>query len=343
MLFRSSRILSGSYIFLYNNQKYKLIYPDVNIKYEAELYAQDEYENNKFNDWIQEDQIIDCLISIGLWSYNGDQNLKHLEKQIEDLKVDIYDNFLNPKKVKSLKKSIENIQETYNRQYNLRHSLDAFTTNGYSQHIKNQYILIYSLFDSNNNRIFQSIEDADPIFLNNISNKISENIIEISTFRTIARSDIWKNYWSANNDVFDRASSSWTDEQKTLIVLTRMYDSAYQHPECPPDSVFEDDDMFDGWMIKQRRENEKNKNKNRTEKMLEGRKLDKAGEVFIMANSQEEVEQIYSLNDNNSRHIIKERNKVILQSPEQINDSALPDVQRNIILQTNQQFKDSRK
>jgi hypothetical protein len=97
---------------------------------------------------------------------------------------------------------------------------------------KNQYILIYSLFDSNNNRIFQSIEDADPIFLNNISNKISENIIEISTFRTIARSDIWKNYWSANNDVFDRASSSWTDEQKTLIVLTRMYDSAYQHPEC---------------------------------------------------------------------------------------------------------------
>ena len=195
-----------SYIFLYNNQKYKLIYPDVNIKYEAELYAQDEYENNKFNDWIQEDQIIDCLISIGLWSYNGDQNLKNLEKQIEDLKVDIYDNFLNPKKVKSLKKSIENIQETYNRQYNLRHSLDAFTTNGYSQHIKNQYILIYSLFDSNNNRIFQSIEDADPIFLNNISNKISENIIEISTFRTIARSDIWKNYWSANNDVFDRAS-----------------------------------------------------------------------------------------------------------------------------------------
>jgi hypothetical protein len=99
-----SRILSGSYIFLYNNQKYKLIYPDVNIKYEAELYAQAEYENNKFNDWIQEDQIIDCLISIGLWSYNGDQNLKHLEKQIEDLKVDIYDNFLNPKKVKSLKK-----------------------------------------------------------------------------------------------------------------------------------------------------------------------------------------------------------------------------------------------
>jgi hypothetical protein len=122
-----------------------------------------------------------------------------------------------------------------------------------------------------------------------------------------------------------------------------MYDSAYQHPECPPDTVFEDDDMFDGWMIKQRRENEKNKNKNRTEKMLEGRKLDKAGEVFIMANSQEEAEQIYGLNDNNARHIIKERNQVILQSTEQIVDAALPDVQRNIILQTNQQFKDSRK
>ena len=132
---------------------------------------------------------------------------------------------------------------------------------------------------------------------------------------------------------------NWTDEQKTLVVLTKMYDSAYQHPECPPDSVFEDDDMFDGWMILQRRENEKTKNKNRTEKLLDGKKLNKAGEIFLVANSKEEAQNIYSLNDNNSRHIIKERENIIKNTSETIDVGQLPDVQRDLTMQTNQQFK----
>jgi alpha-amylase/alpha-mannosidase (GH57 family) len=118
-----------------------------------------------------------------------------------------------------------------------------------------------------------------------------------------------------------------------------MYDSAYEHPECPPDNVIEDDDLFDGWMIHQRRESEKNKNKNRTEKILEGKKLDKAGEVFIMANSQEEAQNIYNLNDNTSRHIIRERNTVIQSNSDMIDNTKLPDVQRTIVQQSNEIFK----
>jgi hypothetical protein len=92
-------------------------------------------------------------------------------------------------------------------------------------------------------------------------------------------------------------------------------------------------------MIHQRRENEKTCNKNRTEKILEGKKLDKAGEVFIMAGSQEEAQNIYDLNDNNSRHIIKERNTTIQANSSTIDDTKLPDVQRNMIQQSNQLFK----
>lgn len=335
-----SRILSGFYLFLYNNTRYKLVYPDISIKYEAELYAEEEYENNKFNDWISEDTIIDSLVSMGVWSYNGEDNLKNLEKQIDDLKVDIYKNFLNPSKLKSLKRTLKNIKNTYNNQYNLRHSLDQYTVNGYSQYIKNQYILIHSLYHINDTRVFNDIESTDYNLLNNLSSNISEQIIDISIYRTIARSDIWRNYWSSNSDnLFDKAVVNWTDEQKTLVVLTKMYDSAYQHPECPPDTVFDDDDMFDGWMILQKRENEKTRNKNRTEKILEGKKLDKAGEVFIVANSKEEAQNIYDLNDHNSRHIIKERETILENTGQTLDVSQLPDVQRELTIQTNQQFK----
>jgi len=335
-----SRILSGFYLFVYNYATYKLVYPDIRIKYEAELYAEQEYENNKFNNWISDDSIVDHLVSMGVWNYSGDDNFKNLETQIDDLKIDLYKNFLNPTKIKSLRRTLNNTRQAINAQYNIRHSLDQYTLSGYSQYVKNQYIIIHSLYNNDNTRIFNSIDNVDYNFLIELSNLVSSNTIDISIFKQIARSDIWKSYWSADsNNLFDKSVINWTDEQKTLVVLTKMYDSAYQHPECPPDSVFEDDDMFDGWMILQRRENEKTRNKNRTEKLLDGKKLNKAGEIFLVANSKEEAQNIYSLNDNNSRHIIKERENVIKNTSETIDVGQLPDVQRDLTMQTNQQFK----
>lgn len=335
-----SRILSGFYLFLYNNKKYKLVYPDTTVKYEADLYAQEEYDKNKFNDWIQDDNIVDTLVTMGIWNYNGDDNLKNLEKQIEDLKVDLYKNFLNPAKVKNLKRTLANTKSAYNRNFNIRHSLDSYTLTGYINELKNQYLLAHSIYDVNNHRVFDNLQNIDLKIFTNLSLEISSHTIDIETFRLIARNDMWKNYWSANNDnIFNRAVVDWTDEQRTLVVLTKMYDSAYQHTECPPDNVFEDDDTFDGWMISQRRENEKVRNKNRMEKTLEGKNLGKAGEVFVMANSQEEAANIYSLNDGSSRHIIRERNAVIKNTSGYIDDQNLPDVQRQILVQHNEQFK----
>ena len=335
-----SRILSGFFIFFYREQKYKLIYPNIDIKYEAEIYALQEYENNKFNDWIHDDAILDALVSMGVWSYNGDTNLSSLEKQIEDLKVDLYKNVLNPNQLKTIRKTLNNVKNTYNKQYNLRHSLDHYTPSGYSEMIKNYYILVNSIHDDNNKLVFNSVHDVDYQYFENLSSVISENNIDISLYKQIARSDLWKNYWSADSEnLFSKSTVDWTDEQKTLVVLTKMYDNAYQHPECPPDNVFEDDDMFDGWMIHQKRENEKSKNKQRTEKMLEGKKLNKAGEIFLVANSQEEANNIYNLNDNTQRHIIRERNQIINRTDHQIDATKLPDVQREIINQINQSIK----
>lgn len=335
-----SRILSGFFIFFYNGQKYKLMYPDISVKYEAEVYALEEYENNKFNDWIHDESIIDALVSMGVWTYNGDTNLISLEKQIEDLKVDLYKNVLNPNQIKTIKKTLHNVRNTYNTQYNIRHSLDHYTPHGYSEMIKAYYILVHSIYDKNDKLVFSDVDNVDYKYFENLSDIINQNTIDIPLYKTIARSDLWKNYWSANSeDLFGKATINWTDEQKTLVVLTKMYDSAYQHPECPPDNVFDDDDMFEGWMIHQRRENEKSKNKQRTEKMLEGKKLNKAGEIFLVANSQEEANNIYSLNDNTERHIIRERNKIIQSSSSAIDATKLPDAQRELINQINQQVK----
>lgn len=334
-----SRILSGFFIFFYKGEKYKLVYPDISVKYEAEIFAHQEYENNKFNDWIYEDSIIDALVTMGVWSYNGDLNLTNLEKQIEDLKVDLYKNVLNPNQIKRIRKNLDNIKNTYNHKYALRHSLDQYTPEGYSNIVKNYYILAHSIYDKNNKLIFNDFNNIDYQHLEEVSSIINQNTIDIASFKNIARSDLWKNYWSANNqNLFAKSTVDWTDEQKTLVVLTKMYDNAYQHSECPPDNIFDDDDAFDGWMIHQRRENDKLRNKQRTEKMLEGKKLGKAGEVFLVANSQEEANNIYNLNENTQRHIIKERNQII-SSAESVDAAQLPDAQRELMNQMSQKLK----
>ena len=336
-----SRILSGYLVFLYNNQLYKLIYPDINIRYNAEIYVQEIYDTIKYNDWINEDDILGYLINIGLWPHNGDDILKKLETQIEDNKVDQYKNFINPAKIKTLKRTLSNIKRTYNRYYNTRHSMDQFTTSGYTDLLKNYYILVNSLYDNNNNLVFNSIENSDYNLLNHLTSVISDYSIEMSTYRTIARSEQWKNYWNANSDnLFGKPTIHWTDEQKTLVVITKMYDSAFSHPECPQEKIINDDDMFDGWLIYQKRESDQIKNKNRTEKLLVGKGLDKANEVYIMAQSNDEVQNIHDLNNASSKFIIKERNDYIANAKE-VEDSKLPDIAREILVKSNEQFKNN--
>lgn len=335
-----SRILSGFYIFTYGDKHYKLIYPDMDIKYKAEIYAEKFYEDNKFMDWLNDDSIVEALVDSGIWHYGGDDQLSKIEKQIEDYKVELYENFLNPPKQKQVRKTLDSLKKSYNKLYNIRHSLDSLTAIGYSELIKHQYILIHSIYTTKNIRVFKSLKNIDYQKLNSLSNTIGEHTIDISTFKKLARSDQWRNYWSANKDrVFDKPVISWTDEQRTLVVLTKMYDSAYEHPDCPVESVFEDDDMFDGWMIKQRRENEKLRSKNRTEKLLEDKNLDKASEIFIMASSKDEAKSIYNLNDNTGMNIIKERTQAIIGKTE-VKASDLPDIQRDLQIQQNQQLVD---
>lgn len=334
-----SRILSGFYIFIFNKKKYKLKYPGINIKYEAELLAQEEYNSIKFNSWPTKETIVDYLVDLGLWSYNGDNELKKIEKNIDDAKVNLYLNFLNPIKTKTIRKTLDSYKKNHDRLFTRRHAFDHITVEGYCDAIKNQYILLNSIFDENDLPIKEL--ETNIILFNSLCNVISSNIIDIHIFRKIARSDIWRNYWSANKEnLFGTSTINWTDEQKTLVVLTKMYDNVHENPECPTDDVIEDDDMFDGFMIYQRRENEKTRAKNRIEKSLPG-KLNNANEVFLVAKSKKEAEAIYGMNDSRGSGIINER-KQSLNKNNIVKEQNLPDIQRDLLLQSNEQRKQKR-
>lgn len=327
-----SRILSGYYIFIHDNKKYKLEYPCIDIKYEADILAEEEYHTVKYNGWPTKESILYYLNDLGVWDHEKENLLKHHEAQIDNYKVLLYKNHLNPKKVQQIRRSLESNRKKYNDLYVRRHSFDHITIEGYCDQVRGEFLLLNSIYHEDK-LCFDNYNDY--ILFKEICLHINKNTIEIATFKKIARSDIWKNYWSANKDnIYGKPAIDWTDEQKTLVILTKMYENARESPECPPDNVFEDDDMFDGWMIHQRKEAEKEKNKKQVEKSLPG-KLNKAGEIFLTASSKEEVDSIYGMNDDTTRAVIKERQSFINKHGE-VKASSLPDAQRDIMMQNNE-------
>jgi hypothetical protein len=331
-----SRILSGYYYIYVNDHRYKIQYPSVQVKYEADLIAQQESDRIKYAGWYTRETINHILMELDLWTPFDDKRLKSLENSLEDYKVDLYKNNRNTKKIKELKRTIQATKKTIAKLQNLKYSYDHITIEGHCESVKNNFYLINSVYDEYG-RLCLS-ENSDMMFFVKIKEAINKNHIDVHRFRSIARSDAWRSYWSASGEqsIFNGPIVSWTDEQKTLVVISKMYDGARESMDSPEEHIYEDDDMFDGWIITQRRESEKQKNKNRIEKGI-GDKHQKAGEVFVVANSKQDIEDIYNINDEQSKAIIKERQNFLQNSKlDKITEAQLPDVRRDIIIKSNQ-------
>lgn len=324
-----SRILSGYYVFVCDNETYKIKYPDNNLKYEAEAVAYQEFYKNRFEEWLTKERAVSILTHNGLWSKESEHFLEKSEKIVEDLKVAIFQNFKNPSTLKEIRKRLNSHKKTEARLLNTKHQYDHATLEGYCEAIKNEYLLRRSIY-KNDHLVFLD-ENEDKKF-DSVSSFISRTAILPSQFRKLARSPQWGSYWHSKEagDIFNTSIVDWTDEQRTLAMMTRMYDNAREHPESPSEEIFEDDDAFDGWAIFERRKQDKEKSQTRNTKMLPGN-LSKAGEVFVMASNQDDASEIMSLNDERSKSIIKER-KQFLQKVGTATEINLPDVQRDLII-----------
>jgi hypothetical protein len=162
--------------------------------------------------------------------------------------------------------------------------------------------------------------------------------LDVEEFREIARSDPWRTIWGVGKEqCFGTPSSQWTDEQRTLVIFSKMYDNAHQSNECPSDEVFEDDDMFDGWMIVQKRKRDEEQKKQQTD-AVNTTDFGSAGEVFITAPSNADAKKIYELNEATARRTIKERAAVI-EKRGKVQAANMPDTQRELVSQAASQYK----
>jgi hypothetical protein len=327
------RVLSGKILFTYKNEQYELKNSSVDIKYEAQLLYDSIINDEKYNDWIRAEDLDNMLISLGLWSKDTNNIIKDIEKKIERSKVDMFLSASLSDKLKKIRKLLSEYRKQLNKIMDYKNDLFSHTLEGYASSIKNEYILCNTLF-KNNMRVFPkqvSSDQASYVYFNDLVTEVNKQNIGIDSYKELARSSMWRSYWNCNKEkVFNKAVCDWTDDQRTTVSVTRMYDNIYDHPECPSDNVIEDDDMLDGWMIHQREKNQKAKKQAQIDEM--NPKLKNAQEVFLIPQSKEEIEDIIGLNSPDSLRRMKEKMNYVQQMGS-VDDGNLPDVRMNLMNQ----------
>jgi hypothetical protein len=326
------RILSGKQVFSYSDNFYELRKPSLDLQIQADVLYQSAYDDNIFNNFLLSEDLEPLLYETDILFLGYDTHLVKLSNTLDNAKIDLFQNYYdrskknkNKHKIQTLKREIADINQK-------KHSLDYLTLEHYCDNIRNEFLISHSLyFYKTDNLVFSDV--IDPKTFGTLSSCISNNIIDIPTYKKLARSDYWKNYWNINkSNILNEPINEWSEEQKTLINISIMYDRIHEHPECPKEDIINDDDALDGWMVFQKRENERQKKEKGVENMMTG-KLKNASEVFLMAQDKGQAQDILSINSDQSLATLKEKVNFVSSSSGPIKDAALPDVKQKIIQQ----------
>lgn len=334
------RILLGYYYITIDEEEYKVIYPSLDIKYKAELLYTKTIEDNKFDKRLLTAKEIDFYLKINnIWICSDEQALVDTKKLIENIKIDLYTNYINEKTKNKLKNQLKNVNKNLDKLLSDKNSMNHLSIEDHAISIKNEFIIMNSIYDKNNRLVFDNPNKDSYAHqkLQKFIREILDQSLDLHIIRSIAKSDIWRSYVNCMDIQKDPLNIN--DDYRYLIGLHKMYDNVRQHPECPSEDILEDDDALDGWFLYNNRKAEKEKKKNAVLNKVRGN-IKNAGEVFVITDDIQETKEIFSLNDQAAKQNIKEMISIANAQPDNkdysVDWNKLPFVQRELLHQSQQ-------
>lgn len=361
----TSRILFGAVRCQLDEMTYYLSSPSqFHIFVGNELYA-DLIEQCKNLHIFSEQEMVDYLCSIGLWSPQEQEELDGYNKTLENLKLELFEYIYRINDFMLCKLRIKKAKQRYMDLLNKRHNYDYLTAEGLATFQKMNYLIGAGLKDSKYKPLWEDTEflqDRTGI-LDSVRHIYQNTRISESMLRELARTEPWRMYWSVcdKSNIFGRSPLELTEEQKSLVAWTKLYDSVYESIDCPDDKVITDDDLLDAWLILQRRKRNEDKTEKRREetKLSKNDKINSAQQVFVMVGDDidpitgkkiqlvqnlEEAQELDKIINNDVARAAKQaRFKAIQEGGELIKHVNLSDVRQDINIQYNNQVINARK
>ena len=327
------RIICGYYKYKSNvEQDLMILEPSSEILYESQDVYMSVYEDCRKEGLITQEDLLGWLYEREIWDDLKEHDTNRgLPTSIEDAKIDLYNNSFDEFKVLNIKRYINDLKNKLTQLYYTKHSYDYITANGVASFMKNYYITESCV------KFFKTKEDYN--WKNVSAVKLlgyrDKNTISDEEIREIAKYSEWRGIWYSskqNNSLFNRTTVDLTSDQKRLTFWSAFYDNLSEHPECPPEKIVNDDDMIDGWVAIQRRQREKEKAIQDTEKKVGGEKIRKSGEIFMVARDEKHAQDIENLNSPQSAALKQARINQLAKRGE-MKDSDFNDIKTKLAME----------
>ena len=259
--------------------------------YESEIFADELYQESFESGCYTQEEMEDLLIKRGWWSEGEDEQLKALPENLEQMKMDYYNNFHITETREKVRGFIEKTFSKISSLVTKKNIYYENTCEGISEAGKHDFLIERATFYEDGTKF-----DFREISPRIVSGMYHKNSLGSDKIRQVSKNDRWRAIWSTCKEpyrLFGRVCDM-TDMQISLLNWSRVYDNVYESIETPAEEIIEDDLALDGWFVAQRRKREESLKGDRADDLAS--KLKGAGEIFIPAVDDEDAKRIQRMN-----------------------------------------------
>jgi hypothetical protein len=331
------RIRSGKLNLKISEQYICIVPPTFDIIMQSCETYNESYEKAYIDGIMDEDENFNFMIEHELWSWEEEEKIKVIQKDIEKLKMQIYNSRKNDKLVKTIRAYLRAGEKQLSELHSKKNQYYSNTCEGIAWSDKNAFILKNTTYVENN------LYNFDEFSLNYVMDEYQKSFLTESQCRELARNEPWKSLWiikdKANIKLFNNPpETDLTYNQKNIVIWSQMYDNVQESLECPSKDVIDDDDMLDGWFLVQSKKREQETAQKEFENNTKSDKIKNSSEVFMMASNKQEVDNVDNMNTFHSQMVKKQRFN-LLKSKTQAEQSEFMDERLALQSQINSQFK----
>ncbi len=292
-------IIANSIHFTHNEKSYCIKSPSRDAKFYAQEIFFEFYYKAIEEGVIDSEEMSNLLVKLRLWDNNKENILKKMKDEIEELKINVFQNYLNTPMRNKIKIAIKDTQNYIMKLYSEKMMFEQNSAEGLASYAKQQFLLGASIYTARGKPYWKSYKcwNLPDNILNSAARRIVQFNLGDTQYRELAKGDYWRSIWATrkNGNLFGKASIDLADPQKAIIFWSVLYDNVYSSSECPADQLIEDDDALDGWLILQRRKRKNQLNKDTVESLM-SEKIKNSQHVFIIT-GEEDRDKVYEMND----------------------------------------------
>jgi hypothetical protein len=334
-----SRIRSGVQILEGNEISIKIVPLTIEDTYFINKTFMEAFNKAQADGFLTHEEMLEESKKRGLWTDEDEEKEKGLQKDIDRLKVELFNN----RNMQQLRQQIRIYLEAGKKQLGLvtekKFTNFELCCEGIAQQQKIGHMLRVCTLTKEDEKF-----DFDDMPIDYLIKLYGSSILTEKQVRELARNEPWRNLWLMNEaNVTNLFSTKYgkrelTTDQKNIILWSKMYDNVQESMDSPSQDVIDDDDMLDGWFIIQKKKSETQRAESEINDRASNSKIANSDEIFVFTDNKADANKINDINSVHSQTVKKQRMNVI-QSKGEARDLDFQDQKLKLGRMSNDMYK----